>query len=195
MVSEARRASSAADFRMSRRAESACVTLSLARLIAAPCVLRSSGDILPSVASSAEIEPFLPSEATRTASSAASSPAAAISARMVCSSVARSVMATVTFGERAAARQTRPSSSAKADDPVTPGVNDAGRWLLDAPPSRGMTPELQDAASDFRAYAASAALAFSAIAWNAAGSVMARSDSTLRSTVMPDFARPLIKTL
>jgi hypothetical protein len=45
------------------------------------------------------------------------------------------------------------------------------------------------------AYAASAALAFSAIAWNAAGSVMARSDSTLRSTVMPDFDRPLIKTL
>ena len=43
--------------------------------------------------------------------------------------------------------------------------------------------------------AASAALAFSAIAWNAAGSVMARSDSTLRSTMMPDFARPLIKTL
>jgi hypothetical protein len=45
------------------------------------------------------------------------------------------------------------------------------------------------------AYAASAALAFSAIAWNAVGSVMARSDSTLRSTVMPDFDRPLIKTL
>jgi hypothetical protein len=44
-------------------------------------------------------------------------------------------------------------------------------------------------------YAASAALAFSAIAWNAAGSVMARSDSTLRSTVMPDFDRPLMKTL
>ena len=38
------------------------------------------------------------------------------------------------------------------------------------------------------------ALAFSAIAWNAAGSVMARSDSTLRSTVMPDLARPSIKT-
>ena len=45
------------------------------------------------------------------------------------------------------------------------------------------------------AYAASAALAFSAIAWNAAGSWMARSDSTLRSTVMPDLARPLINTL
>ena len=45
------------------------------------------------------------------------------------------------------------------------------------------------------AYAASAALAFSAIAWNAAGSWMARSDSTLRSTVMPDLARPLMNTL
>jgi hypothetical protein len=44
-------------------------------------------------------------------------------------------------------------------------------------------------------YAASAALAFSAIAWNAAGSWIARSDSTLRSTVMPDFERPLMKTL
>ena len=90
MVSEASRASSAADFRTSRRAASAWVTLSLARLIAAPCVLRSSGDILPSVASSAEIEPFLPSAATRTVSSAASSPAAAIWSRMVFSSVARS---------------------------------------------------------------------------------------------------------
>ena len=46
-----------------------------------------------------------------------------------------------------------------------------------------------------RRYAASAALAFSAIAWNAAGSLMARSDSTLRSTVMPDLDRPLMKTL
>ena len=43
--------------------------------------------------------------------------------------------------------------------------------------------------------AASAALAFSAMAWNAAGSLIARSDSTLRSTVMPDFDRPLMKTL
>src|SRR5260370_42132672 len=65
---------------------------------------------------------------------------------------------------------TRPSSSAPADDPVAPGVKNVGRWLLDAPLSRGMTAELQDAASDFRTYAASAALAFSAIAWNAAGS-------------------------
>src|ERR1700720_2892359 len=90
MVSDASRASSAADFRMSRRALSAWLTLSLARLIAAPCVLRSSADILPSVANSAEIEPFLPSAATRTASRAASSPAAAIWLRMVCSRLVRS---------------------------------------------------------------------------------------------------------
>src|SRR5581483_962219 len=90
MVSLASRAASAADFRTSRRSVSACVTLSLARLMAAPCVLRSSGDILPRVASRAEIEPFLPSAETRTASSAASSVAAAICPRMVCSRVARS---------------------------------------------------------------------------------------------------------
>src|SRR5205814_7825648 len=53
-------------------------------------VLRSSGDILPSVASSAEIEPFLPRAATLTASRATSSPAAAIWSRMDVSSVARS---------------------------------------------------------------------------------------------------------
>ena len=43
-----------------------------------PLVLRSSGVIVPSVFSSAETEPLLPSAATRTASSAASSEAAAI---------------------------------------------------------------------------------------------------------------------
>ena len=46
-----------------------------------------------------------------------------------------------------------------------------------------------------RTQAASAALAFSAIAWNAAGSLMARSDSTLRSTMMPDLERPSINRL
>ena len=110
-------------------------------------------------------------------------------------------MATVTFwGTRAAVRQTKPSSSAKADDPVTPGVKDVGRWLLDARPSAlahkaGHDTGVAGRSKRLRAYAASAALAFSAIAWNAAGSVMARSDSTLRSTVMPDFERPLMKTL
>src|SRR5258708_7918105 len=91
MVSDASRASIAADFNISRRAASASVTASLARLILAPSVLRSSGDILPSVANRAEIEPCLPSAATRTASRAASSLAAAIWPRMVCSSVARLV--------------------------------------------------------------------------------------------------------
>ena len=38
-------------------------------------------------------------------------------------------------------------------------------------------------------------LAFSAIAWNAAGSWIARSDSTLRSTTTPDLARPSINRL
>ena len=46
-----------------------------------------------------------------------------------------------------------------------------------------------------RYQAASAALAFSAIAWNAAGSLTARSDSTLRSTVIPDLAMPSINRL
>src|SRR5258706_523392 len=50
MVSNASRASRLADFSRSRRAVSAWLTLSFARLIAAPLVLRSSGDILPSVA-------------------------------------------------------------------------------------------------------------------------------------------------
>jgi hypothetical protein len=46
-----------------------------------------------------------------------------------------------------------------------------------------------------RFQAASAALAFSAIAWNATGSLIARSDSTLRSTTIPDLDRPSIKRL
>ena len=40
-----------------------------------------------------------------------------------------------------------------------------------------------------------AAFAFSTIAWNAAGSLIARSDSTLRSTVIPAFPRPSINRL
>ena len=55
--------------------------------------------------------------------------------------------------------------------------------------------ETLQSANGAKPQAASAALAFSAIAWNAAGSLMARSDSTLRSTVMPDLDRPLINTL
>ena len=57
------------------------------------------------------------------------------------------------------------------------------------------TPSFSQMSQRTAAYAASAALAFSAIAWNAAGSWMARSDSTLRSTVMPDLDRPLMNTL
>ena len=46
-----------------------------------------------------------------------------------------------------------------------------------------------------QAAAGNAALACSTIAWNAAGSWMARSDSTLRSTNSPAFARPSINRL
>src|SRR6202022_929172 len=92
------------------------------------------------------------------------------------------------------ARHVRPSSSAKADDPGTPGLK-CWSVVTGCPAFAGHDTGVARRRSDFRTYAASAALAFSAIAWNAAGSLMARSDSTLRSTVMPDLERPLIKTL
>src|SRR5258707_11633517 len=334
-VSEASRASRAADFSTSRRAASAWLTLSLARLIAAPWVLRSSGDILPRVASSAEIEPFLPRAATRTASSAGSSPAAAIWLRMVCSSVARSDTVKSLSQKAAGCRRSRAETSSKkpvmklgllnpfgaCSDPrgiprgILAGARDAfwtrfgrsGRHFVARHQPRvsgrlsehvdvvgrgrrrdqcrarmracdedlrgllarhqrrhsngsrrreqvrgRLSRQAQGAAeaglsarverlrpkiperirhhvplvhgllprADFTALlawgiegsepvmgplillpklpvpqAASAALAFSAIAWNAAGSAMARSDSTLRSTRMPDLARPLMNTL
>ena len=56
------------------------VTSVLSPLMAAPADFRSSAAMLPSVASSAETEPFLPSAATRTASMAASSAAAVMAA-------------------------------------------------------------------------------------------------------------------
>ena len=75
-------------------------------------------------------------------------------------------------------------------DSLLPG---GGRPALLAESAEGRTARCRRA--ERQPHAASAALAFSAIAWNAAGSLMARSDSTLRSTVMPDFDRPLMKTL
>src|SRR5581483_743904 len=77
-VSVLSRASSAAVFSASRRAAMAVVMRSLSPLIAGPCALRSSGVMPPSVLSSADTEPLLPSAATRTASSAVSSAAAAM---------------------------------------------------------------------------------------------------------------------
>src|SRR6478735_10885827 len=52
--------------------------------------------------------------------------------------------------------------------------------------------EVRQGAAQVSRYAAfgSAALAFSTIAWNAAGSMMAISDITLRSTRMPALASP-----
>ena len=105
--------------------------------------LRSSGVMAPSVFSSAETEPLLPSAATRTCSSAASS------------------LADVTAASRSVFQlQRRRTFGADLDD-----------------------------------QAGSAALAFSTIAWNVAGSRMARSDNTLRSTTTPAFASPSMKRL
>src|SRR5579872_6002837 len=92
-LSVLRRSLRAALLNVSRRAASAALTRSLRPLISGPCVLRSSGASVPSVLSNAVIAPFLPSAATRTVSSAGSSPAAATSARIFCSSCAVSGMA------------------------------------------------------------------------------------------------------
>ena len=55
--------------------------------------------------------------------------------------------------------------------------------------------ELRQALRREVAQAGNAAFAFSTIAWNAAGSIMASSDSTLRSTATPDRASPSMKRL
>src|SRR5271163_2700791 len=86
------RFSNAAARSRARREARASVTSSLSAFIAAPALLRSSSDILPNVASTAEIEPFLPSAATRAASSVLSSEAAAMAARVSDLRAARSVM-------------------------------------------------------------------------------------------------------
>src|SRR6476660_3057488 len=77
---------------LSAAAANASVTRSFKPLIAGPCALRSSGVIVPSVLSSAETEPLLPSAEMRTASSAASSLAEATAASSSFSSCAMSVM-------------------------------------------------------------------------------------------------------
>src|SRR5262249_47108475 len=81
-VSLLRRWSRAACLSAFRRAAIATVTRSLRPLIRAPCSLRWSGVMVPSVFNIADTVPLLPSAATRTASSAASSSAAAIAARI-----------------------------------------------------------------------------------------------------------------
>ena len=180
-VSEARRASSAASFRMSRRAFSAADTLSFSALMTAPCVLRSSGDILPSVASRAEIDPFLPRTPSRTASSAASSLAAAMAPSVSVSRAVRSDMPGSVAGDEVTARLL-PCRGALVEvaghNAKSPARGRAfhGSWMLQAVAGR-------------------AALAWSTMALKATGSWMASSERTLRSTVMPARARPSMKRL
>ena len=70
IVSAASRATRASAASASRRATSALDTRSFRRFNSAPRALRSSGAMRPSDAIRAETEPFLPSTATRTDSSA-----------------------------------------------------------------------------------------------------------------------------
>src|SRR6266571_758177 len=83
------RAARARSLSTARRAAMAAATRSFTALICAPLTLRSSGVIVPSVFSSSETAPFLPSAPTRTASSAASSVAAATAPMMSFSNCSR----------------------------------------------------------------------------------------------------------
>ena len=195
MVSDASRASSAADFRMSRRAVNACVTLSLARLMAAPCVLRSSGDILPRVEA-----------AQRSSPSCRARRRARLRGRLrrrqrrcrrnglfECCEVGHD---DGPCWEDATVRPPRSSSSAKADDPVTQGSK-CSSVVTGCPQSlrAAMTPEVAGRRSDCRDLRRQRGLGLFGDCLERRRLVMARSDSTLRSTVMPDFDRPLMKTL
>ena len=79
--SPATRAASAASPSRAFAAASAAPSSSFSAFSAGPAACRSSGLIAPSPRISSDTSPFLPSAATRTASSPASSPAAAISPR------------------------------------------------------------------------------------------------------------------
>src|SRR3954452_1432516 len=102
-VSVLSRASSAAPFSASRRAAIAAVTRSFKPLMSGPCSLRCSGVMEPSVFSSADTEPLLPSADTRTLSSAASSDAPAIAPPISCSSVLTSLIALLRQGRQVGA--------------------------------------------------------------------------------------------
>ena len=156
---------------------SASLTLSLSALMAAPALLRSSGDIAPSVSSRAETEPFLPSAATRTASSAASSPRRRWRQG---------------FRSRACSDRTwrhhgwwESGLLPRARRLVEESAGAATGRIRERPASlRAFCKGLTGVRSDHAAFG-SAPLAFSTRALKAAGSWIAMSDSTLRSTSMP----------
>src|SRR6185437_4813864 len=80
MPSDAKRRTNAASSSVCLRAAIASVIFSFAALTSTPRALRSSGESFPSAFNSAVTAPFLPSNATRCASSASSVAAAAIAA-------------------------------------------------------------------------------------------------------------------
>ena len=121
-VSVLSRASSAACSSALRRTFSASVTRSFSPLISGPCSLRSSAVMPPSVLSSAETEPLLPSAPTRTASSAASSEALAIAPEISCSSFS---ISTHRFTPAATASRSRAACRPPASACNAPGRDDA----------------------------------------------------------------------
>src|SRR5262249_839793 len=94
---------------------SAAVTRSFNPLNSGPCVLRSSGAMVPSVARRAETVPLRPSAATRTVSSDVSLPAPAISVRIWFWSACRSDIGdprkAVVFGPLGEDQQAQPSAA------------------------------------------------------------------------------------
>jgi hypothetical protein len=83
---------------------------------------------------------------------------------------------------------------------LDPRIHPLAKTLMDRPGHQRVYARLRRTMpgdDEPRTYAAAGneAFAFSTIAWKAAGSVMARSDSTLRSTIRPDLFRPSINRL
>ena len=193
-ASRSSRASSASAFSAARRAASASFASSFSALIAAPALRRSSGDIAPSVASRAEIVPFLPSAATRAASSAASSLAAAIAARVCSRREERSVIRQPRSGTLLPLREKVAAEGRRMRGRAARRMRRAAlarRPLIRrfAPPS----PARGEGKLAAQAALGRWPLALSTIAAKAAGSLMARSDSTLRSTSTPAAMRPAIR--
>ena len=177
--SAARRASSSAASSTARRAVSAACTRSRSPLIRPPCSRRSSGVMAPRDFSRPDTTPDLPSAATRTASSAARSPAPAACASRSASSVTRSVMV----------RSSNPSPLAERERAAGRGVRGRFTGVKDArrDPARSRArPPVADGRQ------ARAARTLSTMALNAAGSAPATSASTLRSMSIPATSRPWI---
>ena len=185
-VSAARRASSAASFRTVFRPASASPTRSFSALIFAPSVLRSSGAFCPA------------SPAARISSlSCRGRLHARIRGRLVAGAFDRGEGLGFELGEIGHRRKVRRRNRESPRVLPCAGVrdNEAVETKQKSPPKgAGFCQTVREPQAAAVASAAGrAALAFSTIALKAAGSAMASSDRTLRSTSTPDLARPSMK--